>query len=184
MQSIGTLKLAYRQRQRRGAVRRQSRSRPPARLLAAHEGSRLCCGRPPADAAALRDQSGASLLGWWVGRGEDDAVGHLLRITRDFGRLVGTVYSARDITDLGLVRRRPGICVAPAVAAAPGLACWQSSLRAAGPWVARCPPPACPGVPSCCHQVPLSPLSHTDAFSRMSNPGRSLSSSRVPATRA
>ncbi|KAL4425295.1 hypothetical protein ABPG75_009311 [Micractinium tetrahymenae] len=56
-----------------------------------------------ADAAALRDESGASLLGWWVGRAEDDAVGHLLRITRDFGRLVGTVYSARDITDLSLV---------------------------------------------------------------------------------
>jgi hypothetical protein len=54
----------------------------------------------PADAARLRDESGVGLSGWWVGRGTGDSLGHLLRVTPDFGRWVGQVYTPRDLTDL------------------------------------------------------------------------------------
>ena len=54
----------------------------------------------PTDAARLRDESGVGLLGWWVGRGPGDDHGHLLRVTTDFGRYCGTVYSPRDIGEL------------------------------------------------------------------------------------
>ena len=40
------------------------------------------------------------LSGWWVGRGTGDSLGHLLRVTPDFGRWVGQVYTPRDLTDL------------------------------------------------------------------------------------
>lgn len=97
---------------------------------------------PPVDAAALRDESGASLLGWWVGRGEDDAVGHLLRITRDFGRLVGTVYTARDITDIGLVRlslswcpRRPTRWLLPGPTHQPPAARVEGGQRGLPSWL-------------------------------------------------
>jgi hypothetical protein len=40
------------------------------------------------------------LLGWWVGRGEGDPSGHLLRVQPDFSRYVATAVSPRDITEL------------------------------------------------------------------------------------
>ncbi|KAI7835685.1 hypothetical protein COHA_010424 [Chlorella ohadii] len=52
------------------------------------------------DAARLRDQAAVSAVGWWVGRGNGDPCGHLLRITPDFSRYVGQVYSPRDLTEL------------------------------------------------------------------------------------
>ncbi len=58
----------------------------------------------PADAARLRDQAAVSAVGWWVGRGNGDPCGHLLRITPDFSRYVGQVYSPRDLTELMPVR--------------------------------------------------------------------------------
>lgn len=59
-----------------------------------------CIFLVPSDAARLRDESGVGLLGWWVGRGEDDSTGHLMHISTDFGRYVGQVYSPKDIQDL------------------------------------------------------------------------------------
>jgi len=56
------------------------------------------------DAARLRDQAAVSAVGWWVGRGNGDPCGHLLRITPDFSRYVGQVYSPRDLTELMPVR--------------------------------------------------------------------------------
>ncbi len=54
-----------------------------------------------AEAARLRDEGGAGLLGWWQGRaGADDAQGHLLRIEAEFGRYVGTMYKAADLADV------------------------------------------------------------------------------------
>lgn len=53
------------------------------------------------EAARLRDEGGAGLLGWWQGRaGPDDAQGHLLRIEAEFGRYVGTMYKAADLADV------------------------------------------------------------------------------------
>jgi hypothetical protein len=53
------------------------------------------------DAAALRDGGGAGLLGWWVGRGEgEDAQGHLLHVTPDFGRYVAHAYTGANIAEL------------------------------------------------------------------------------------
>ncbi|EFN57162.1 hypothetical protein CHLNCDRAFT_51231 [Chlorella variabilis] len=52
------------------------------------------------DAARLRDECCVGLLGWWVGRGDGDPTGHLLRMTTDFGRYVATAYTPRDVTDL------------------------------------------------------------------------------------
>lgn len=54
-----------------------------------------------ARAAQLRDEGGAGLLGWWCGRGsEDDPYGHLLHMTAEFGRYVGTAYQARDLAEV------------------------------------------------------------------------------------
>lgn len=51
-------------------------------------------------ASQLRDEGGAGLLGWWCGRGtEDDPYGHLLHVTSDFGRYVGTAYQAKDLAE-------------------------------------------------------------------------------------
>ncbi|KAL4854555.1 Protein EXECUTER 2 [Chlorella vulgaris] len=53
-----------------------------------------------ADAARLRDDSRVGMLGWWVGRGDSDQMGHLLRVTPDFCRYVASAYTPRDITSL------------------------------------------------------------------------------------
>jgi hypothetical protein len=46
------------------------------------------------DAAALRDVGGVRLLGWWIGKeGNDDAQGHLITVTRDFGRYVAHAFT-------------------------------------------------------------------------------------------
>ena len=45
-----------------------------------------------------------SAVGWWVGRGSGDPCGHLLRVTSDFSRFVGQVYTPRDLTELLPVR--------------------------------------------------------------------------------
>ena len=46
------------------------------------------------DAAALRDVGGVRLLGWWIGKeGDDDAQGHLITVTRDFGRYVAHAFT-------------------------------------------------------------------------------------------
>lgn len=45
-------------------------------------------------------------MGWWVGRGSGDPCGHLLRITPDFSRFVGQVYTPRDLAEILPVSRR------------------------------------------------------------------------------
>ena len=49
-------------------------------------------------AAALRDEGGAGLVGWWVANpASEDPQGHLLRIQPSFGRYLGMTFSARDV---------------------------------------------------------------------------------------
>ena len=38
------------------------------------------------------------MLGWFVGRGEDDPHGHLLRVSTAYNRYMGHAFSARDIS--------------------------------------------------------------------------------------
>ncbi len=51
-----------------------------------------------AEAATLRDEAATSVLGWFVGRGEDDPHGHLLRVSTAYNRYMGHAFSARDIS--------------------------------------------------------------------------------------
>ncbi len=53
-----------------------------------------------AGAAQLRDGGCAGLVGWWHSRAEDDPVGHILRITPDFGRYTAVKYSAQDLAEM------------------------------------------------------------------------------------
>ena len=39
-------------------------------------------------------------MGWWVGRGEGDAKGHLLRVTAGYSRMVGQAYLPKDIAEI------------------------------------------------------------------------------------
>ena len=57
-----------------------------------------------AGAAALRDGGCAGLVGWWHSRAEDDPVGHILRITPDFGRYTAVKYSAQDLAEMKVLR--------------------------------------------------------------------------------
>lgn len=64
------------------------------------------------DAAALRDGLGASIVGWWVGQGQgqdgqdgqekdaEDAYGHLLHVSPDFGRYVGHAFSGTHLAEM------------------------------------------------------------------------------------
>ena len=52
-----------------------------------------------AEAATLRDEAATSMLGWFVGRGEDDPHGHLLRVGVAYNRYMGHAFSARDISE-------------------------------------------------------------------------------------
>jgi hypothetical protein len=52
-----------------------------------------------AEAATLRDEAATSMLGWFVGRGEDDPHGHLLRVGAAYNRYMGHAFSARDISE-------------------------------------------------------------------------------------
>ena len=51
-----------------------------------------------AEAATLRDAAATSVLGWFVGRGQDDPHGHLLRVSTAYNRYMGHAFSARDIS--------------------------------------------------------------------------------------
>lgn len=68
-------------------------------------------------AAALRDRAGLGLLGWWAGKSSttttttttstdnestnsDNDHGHLLYVSKDFGRVVGEAFSAKDLASL------------------------------------------------------------------------------------
>lgn len=51
-------------------------------------------------AAAVRDAAGLGLLGWWAGQGEDDPRGHLLHVTRCFGRLAARVYTPSQLAEM------------------------------------------------------------------------------------
>ena len=42
----------------------------------------------------------AGLVGWWHSRAEDDPVGHILRITPDFGRYTAVKDSAQDLAEM------------------------------------------------------------------------------------
>ena len=57
-----------------------------------------------AGAARLRDGGCAGLVGWWHSRAEDDPVGHILRITPDFGRYTAVKYSAQDLAEMKVLR--------------------------------------------------------------------------------
>jgi len=72
-------------------------------------------------AAALRDRAGLGLLGWWAGKSttttnstnndsnstsSTNDHGHLLYVSKDFGRVVGEAFSAKDLASL-VEQRRP-----------------------------------------------------------------------------
>ncbi len=60
-------------------------------------------------AAALRDEGGAGLVGWWVrDPSPSDPTGHLLRISPSYGRYLGLTFTARDIATHE-VRRPAGL---------------------------------------------------------------------------
>lgn len=52
------------------------------------------------DAARVRDEAGTGLMGWWVGRGEGDARGHLLRVTAGYSRMVGQAYLPKELAEV------------------------------------------------------------------------------------
>ena len=54
------------------------------------------------DAAKLRDAGGTNLMGWWVGRGEGDSQGHLLRVSAGYSRFVGQAYMTRELAEVGV----------------------------------------------------------------------------------
>ena len=58
-----------------------------------------------AGAAQLRDGGCAGLVGWWHSRAEDDPVGHILRITPDFGRYTAVKYSAQDLAEMKVLHQ-------------------------------------------------------------------------------
>lgn len=53
-----------------------------------------------ADAAKIRDEAATGLVGWWVGRGEGDAQGHLLRVSAGYSRFVGQAYLPKEIAEV------------------------------------------------------------------------------------
>ena len=53
-----------------------------------------------ATAGRLRDEGGLGLAGWWQARSDADPCGHLLRVSPDFGRLSGLMYTSRDLAEL------------------------------------------------------------------------------------
>jgi hypothetical protein len=53
-----------------------------------------------ADAARIRDESHSGLVGWWAGRGEEDAYGHMLHISAGFGCYTGRAYLPRQLTEI------------------------------------------------------------------------------------
>ena len=73
-------------------------------------------------AAALRDRAGLGLLGWWAGKSSNSTTssskstsctnssnndhGHLLYVSKDFGRVVGEAFSAKDLASL-VEQKRP-----------------------------------------------------------------------------
>ena len=44
------------------------------------------------------------MLGWFVGRGENDPQGHLLRVSMAYNRYMGHAFSARDIHDVKVLK--------------------------------------------------------------------------------
>jgi hypothetical protein len=86
------------------------------------------------EAATLRDQGGVGLMGWWAGRGEDDAVGHVVRITPEFGRYVAQAFTARDLADstVSAAARPPASVLARAASLRGLLASWLASWLALG----------------------------------------------------
>lgn len=51
-------------------------------------------------AALLRDDGFAALQGWWCGQADGDPNGHLLRITPEFGRWTGKIYTPRELAEM------------------------------------------------------------------------------------
>ncbi|WOH14980.1 hypothetical protein DCAR_0934510 [Daucus carota subsp. sativus] len=45
------------------------------------------------DAAFLRDNTGAGLVGWWAGFSDGDPYGHIIHVTADHGRFIAKSYS-------------------------------------------------------------------------------------------
>lgn len=71
-----------------------------------------------AEAARLRDAGNLHLLGWWRGRFEEDLsgqpwedpYGHLLKIDYSHGKLLGKVYSVKDLAvSMGLMEGHSGM---------------------------------------------------------------------------
>lgn len=64
------------------------------------------------DAAKVRDEAGTGLMGWWVGRGEGDSVGHLLRVTAGYSRMVGQAYMSKEVAEVKVRTARPALRLA------------------------------------------------------------------------
>ena len=73
---------------------------------------RSCCRY--ADAAKLRDTAGTNLMGWWVGRGENDSQGHLLRVSAGYSRFVGQAYLPKELAEVRVSAHRFRLhCIRP-----------------------------------------------------------------------
>lgn len=59
------------------------------------------------EAAILRDEGLTGLAGWWAGKAEDDPIGHLLHISREYNRWTGRVFRPRDIAEMKLNKPQP-----------------------------------------------------------------------------
>jgi len=52
------------------------------------------------DAAHIRDSTAVGLTGWWAGCTEDDPCGHLLHITKNFGRFTARAYTPSNLAEM------------------------------------------------------------------------------------
>jgi len=52
------------------------------------------------EAAGIRDTTALGLLGWWAGQGVDDPCGHLLHVSKSFGRFTARVYTPSQLAEM------------------------------------------------------------------------------------
>ena len=52
------------------------------------------------DAADVRDSTAVGLQGWWAGGPQDDPYGHVLHISRAYGRFVARAYTPSNLAEM------------------------------------------------------------------------------------